>query len=105
MKGFRQYRERDRTVCFWMNWDERRELEERIAVSGMRKGDYFRQTLLNQQITITGGKFHSDRLSVEIRRLREALEHIDTSDDLKPLLEDCKALAGQFISIVSKEEP
>ena len=105
MSGLDQYRKRNRTVCFRMTYDERRELEARIAVCGMPRGQYFIQSLLHQQIAITAGKYQSDRLSLEIKRLHEKLEGLDANDaETVALLTDCKALMEQFIDITSAKE-
>lgn len=45
------------------------------------------------------GKYQSDRLSVEIRRLREQIEQA-TEEELKPLLQEIRALLGQLIMIL-----
>ncbi len=105
MSGLDQYRKRNRTVCFRMSLDERRELEARIAVCGMPKGQYFIQSVLHQQVVLTAGKYQSDRLSLEIKRLRIAFEGLEADDvQVLELLTDCKALMEQFIEIASAKE-
>lgn len=51
------------------------------------------------KIEINAGKYQSDRLSVEIRRLREQIEQA-TEEELKPLLQEIRALLGQLIMIL-----
>lgn len=102
MSGLDCYRKRNRTVCFWMTYDERRELEARIAATGLPKGEYFIRSLLHQKIEITVGKYQSDRLSLELKRLRERMDGIDGRDEsLQDVLVDCKALLAQVIQITS----
>ena len=43
-------------------------------------------------------KYQSDRLSLEIRRLWERLDHLET-EDLYEVLADCRALTKQVIEI------
>ena len=69
MSGLDKDRKRNQTVCFRMTPEERRELEARITVSGLPKGKYFIQSVLYQEVKIAVGKYQSDRLSLEIRRL------------------------------------
>ena len=69
MSGLDKDRKRNQTVCFRMTPEERRELEARITVSGLPKGKYFIQSVLHQEVKIAVGKYQSDRLSLEIRRL------------------------------------
>ena len=100
MSGLDKNRKRNQTICFRMTPEERRELEARIIVSGMPKGKYFIQLLLYQEIRIAVGKYQSDRLSLEIRRLRERLEDINTENkELQETLVDCRALMKQIIKI------
>lgn len=99
MSGLDHNRKRNQTICFRATPEERKEIEARIKVSGMPKGEYCRQSLLHQKIEINVGKYQSDRLSVEIRRLREQIEQA-TEEELKPLLQEIRALLGQLIMIL-----
>ena len=47
-------------------------------------------------------KYQSDRLSLEIRRLWERLEHLET-EDLYEVLADCRALMQQVIEITGDD--
>ena len=49
-------------------------------------------------VKIAVGKYQSDRLSLEIRRLWERLDHLET-EDLYEVLADCRALMKQVIEI------
>jgi hypothetical protein len=101
MSGLDKNRFRNQTICFRATYQERRAIEERIAVSGMPKGQYYLQSLLHQKIVITVGKFESDKLSLEIRRIREALMSVETDhDDLYAALVDCRALMEQLIDVL-----
>lgn len=80
MSGLDKNRKRNQTVCFRMTPEERRGLEARITVSGLPKGKYFIQSLLHQEIKIAVGKYQSDRLSLEIRRLWERLDSLETEE-------------------------
>ena len=98
MSGLDKNRHRNTTVSFRMTPEERRQLEARIKVSGMAKGDYFIQSLLHQEIKIIAGKYQSDRLSIEIQRLRGQLDNLNVTDDERTeFLEDCKALLTELI--------
>ncbi|MDO4168678.1 MAG: hypothetical protein Q4D45_02160 [Lachnospiraceae bacterium] len=99
MSGLDKDRKRNQTVCFRMTPEERRELEARITVSGLPKGKYFIQSVFHQKIKIAVGKYQSDRLSLEIRRLWDRLE----TEDLYELLADCRALMKQVIEITGND--
>ena len=91
-------RVRNQIISFRATEEEQQQINARITVSGMAKGEYFIQSLLHQKIVIAVGKYKSDRLSLELRKLREHLEQIKTVDD-EELLMECKALLEQMISI------
>ena len=98
MSGLDKNRKRNQTVCFRMTPEERRGLEARITVSVLPKGKYFIQSLLHQEIKIAVGKYQSDRLSLEIRRLWERLDSLET-EELYEVLADCRELMKQIIKI------
>ena len=102
MSGANKERLRNQTVCFRTTPEERREIESRIKVSGMPKAQYYIQSLIHQKIDIVVGKYQSDRLSLEIRRLREWMEELSTENEnalCEPLM-DCKALLGQLVHLM-----
>ncbi len=103
MSGLDKNRFRNQTVCFRATYQERRAIEERIAVSGVPKGEYYLQSLLHQQINIYAGKFESDKLSIEIRKLREALMDAGTDyDDLYAAIVDCRAFLEQMLDVLER---
>lgn len=102
MSGLDKDRKRNQTVCFRMTPEECRELEARIKVSGLPKGKYFIQSVLHQEVKIAVGKYQSDRLSLEIRRLWERLDHLEI-EDLCEILADCRALMKQVIEITDND--
>lgn len=100
MSGLDHNRKRNQTICFRATPEERKEIEARIKVSGMPKGEYCRQSLLNQKIEINAGKYQSDRLSIEIKHLRELTEQIP-QEQFQDLLQEIKILLKQLISILN----
>lgn len=105
MSGLDKDRLRNQTICFRATPEERRQIEARIIVSGMPKGQYYIQSLLHQQIGIVVGKYQSDRLSLELRRLREAIEKLDYKDQKHEfLLKECKALLSELESVTVKSD-
>lgn len=103
MSGLDKNRKRNQTVSFRMTPDEKRELEARIKVTGMPKGTYFIESLLYQEIHIAVGKYQSDRLSLEIRHLRKALEIAEAeSQEVGSILMECKALIEQLLFVIGE---
>ncbi len=101
MSGLDKNRRRSLTVSFRVSPEEHRQLEARIKVSGMPKGQYFIESLLHQNLSIAIGKYQSDRLSLEFKKLRETLENISDNKETEELLKDCKALLIELKNIVN----
>lgn len=106
MSRWEKDRLRNQTVCFRATPEERQQIEARIAVSGMPKGQYYIQSLLHQKINIVVGKYQSDRLSLEIRRLRVQMESIGESHSETHIaaLTDCKALLTQLLDVMNSND-
>jgi tRNA U34 5-methylaminomethyl-2-thiouridine-forming methyltransferase MnmC len=101
MSGLVKDRLRNQTVSFRVSPEERRQLEARIILSGMPKGQYFIQSLLNQKLSIVVGKYQSDRLSLELRRLREQIVALRSdNEELTNLLGDCLAILKQLQALI-----
>lgn len=101
MSGLDKNRNRNQTICFRMSPAERLELEARIQASCMPKGRFFIEMLLHGEIRIDVGKYQSDRLSLEIRWLRECLEDMSVTDveACTHVLEECKALLEVVVKL------
>ena len=108
MSGLDKDRLRNKTVSFRVSLEEARLLEARIKICGMPKAQFIIQSLLYGKISIVVGKYQSDRLSLELRRLREELDNYDTSNAAEQvcvLLENCKVLLNQLQRIIEQEKP
>lgn len=76
-------------------------LDARVKVSGLPKGEYILESVLHQKVSIAVGKYQSDRLSMELQKLRVALESADIDQKLETL-ENCKCLLEQLLEISSE---
>ena len=94
-----QHKIRITTMCFRVTPEEKAALEARFKICGIPKGDYIRESLLNQKINITAGKFHSDRLAVEIKKLREVLETCEEDETVEDAIKACNELLRQLLKI------
>lgn len=105
MSGLDKDRLRDKTVSFRMSPEERRNLEARLKVSGKPKGKFIIESILQGELNITAGKYQSDRLSIEIKHLREQINEIFLDNDVIEIREsllDCKALIQELIKVMEK---
>ena len=98
-------RTRNKTVSFRLTPEEYRQMEERIKITGL-KNEFMIRSMLEQHISIRVGKFESDRLSLEVRRLKDVLNGVKVPEEAVDLLLECRALMEQLIQItnVEKEE-
>lgn len=96
------YRARSKTVSFWMSPEEYRNLLARVKITGLAKNEFMIRALLGHPIEIRVGKFESDRLGVEILRLKEALQATQVPEETIPLLLECRALLEQVTEITKK---
>ena len=99
-------RKRSVIVNFRVSPEEREQIEARIKVIGLSKSEYFIKTFLAQEINIIVGKYQSDRLSLEFKRLREAVEKIDLAetDENYDLLLECKSLLTELKPFVEEKK-
>lgn len=79
-------RVRSKTISFYTTPEEYADIQARIKVSGMPKGEYFIQSLLHQKIQIYVGKYQSDRLALELKRLREALNNTTADEETAKII-------------------
>lgn len=98
-KGHDNHKIRVTTISFRVTLEERAAIEARIKVCGIPKGEYYRQSLLYQNINITAGRYHSDRLAMEIRKMRETLEKATEIGDAADTIKECDALLIQIRKI------
>ena len=104
MSDFDYSRIRNHTMSFRVSEEERRQLKARIMVTGLPIGRYILESSLHQKICIAVGKYQSDRLSIELRKLREQLaETSKSSEELKELVTDCTYLLEQLMELITTD--
>ena len=104
MSDFDYNRIRNHTMSFRVSEKERRQLKARIMVTGLPIGRYILEAALHQKICIAVGKYQSDRLSIELRKLREQLaETSKSSEELKELVTDCTYLLEQLMELITTD--
>jgi hypothetical protein len=104
MSGLDKNRHRNKTVCFRVSPDEEQVLESRIKIAGLPKAEYIIESLLKNGVSIVVGKYQSDRLSLELKKLRESLEESNSNGDcvlIEDLLKECKSLLIELQSVVA----
>ena len=95
-------RKRNRILNFRVSEEELRLIDAKVAVSGLAKGAYFIRMLYGETIVIRAGKYQSDRLAVELKKLRTALEKVSDLEEIRDAVERCRALVEEMIRISTK---
>lgn len=97
-------RKRSTSINIRMSPRERKLIYARIALSGYPTEEYLIRTLLGENIFIQPGKYQSDRLAVEMKKLRERLEACPNTEETREVLEDCRALLGELTLLLKNQE-
>ena len=87
----REDRYRHNTIAFWLSDEEKSQVEAKIILSGLPKGDYYRQAILGQEVTVVAGNYMSNRVAKVLEQILEHLKSGNTEDE-KILLELVKQL-------------
>ncbi|MDE7431979.1 MAG: hypothetical protein K2N34_08710 [Lachnospiraceae bacterium] len=87
----REDRFRRNTIAFWLSDEEKAQVEAKIILSGLSKGEYYRKSILGQKVTVTAGTYMSNRVAKVLEQILEHLKSGDTEDE-KSLLELVKQL-------------
>ena len=95
----RKARKRSNLIAFWVSDAEKADLEARIILSGIPKGEYYRRAILGQEVNVVAGTYMSDRLAAEFKKIRECLEkELDQDEkDIQILL--LSRIIGQMTEI------
>ena len=82
----REDRFRHNTIAFWLSDEEKSQVEARIILSGLTKGEYYRRSILGQEVIVTAGNYMSNRVAKALEQIALQLENGNTEDE-KLLLE------------------
>lgn len=97
---------RNQIINFRVSPEERAEIEAKAVVSGMPKGEFYLNAIMGVEISAAGGRYESDRLAVELKKLRLELQNIkpDESEDLFRVVLECRALLEELNLLQKKLE-
>lgn len=77
MPGLNKNRKRPNSMSFRVSNEEKIAIETRINVSGLPKSDFYIGSCLGNNLEIIGGKFGSDRLSVQLENMNVFLRNAE----------------------------
>ena len=95
----RKARKRSNLIAFWVSDAEKADLETRIILSGIPKGEYYRRAILGQEVKVVAGTYMSDRLAVELKKIRECLEKGADKNEKDQQLMLLSRIIGQMTEI------
>ena len=82
----REDRFRHNTIAFRLSDEEKSQVEARIILSGLPKGEYYRSSILGQEVIVTAGNYMSNRVAKVLEQIAAHLKNGNTEDE-KLLLE------------------
>ena len=83
----RKARFRHNTIAFWLSDEEKKAVEARIVLSGLSKGEYYRSSILGQQIQVTGGRYQSAKLAATLESLYRRATEEKNKDAMEELIQ------------------
>lgn len=98
---------RNKSVCFRMSNKELKKLEARITISNLNRSEFFIKMLLDGNISIRVGKYESDRLSLELLKLRLRLDDFKKDKNVvefKQEIVDCITLIETLMYVINSDE-
>lgn len=90
----REARKRHNTIAFWLSDEEKAMVEARIILSGLPKGDYYRSSILGQEVTVTAGNYMSNRVAIVLEKILQQIKDGNMEEELL-LMELIKQLLGK----------
>lgn len=77
MPRLNKNRKRPNTIAFHVSDAEKVAIETRINVSGLPKSEFYIGSCLEKKLEVIGGKFGSDRLSVQLENMNVFLQNVE----------------------------
>lgn len=90
-------RYRNTSITFRLTEEERDAVHFRAKMLGIPLQKMFLKTFNNQTIEITLGMFDSERIAIEIRKLRKTIENLTPGDEsTKAVISNCRNCIKQL---------
>lgn len=77
MPGLKNNRKRPNTIAFHVSDAEKVAIETRINLSGLPKSEFYIGACLEKKLDVVGGKFGSDRMSVQLENMNVFLRNAE----------------------------
>lgn len=77
----REDRFRHNTIAFWLSDEEKNQVEAKIVLSGISKGEYYRKAVLGQEVTVIAGNYMSVRVAKVLEQILIHLQNDNTEEE------------------------
>lgn len=77
----RNDRFRHNSITFWLSDEEKSQVEAKILLSGLSKGEYYRKSILEQEVTVIAGYYMSVRMARVLEQILEYLKEGHTEEE------------------------
>ena len=74
----REDRFRRNTIAFWLSDEEKSQVESKIILSGISKGEYYRKAVLGQEVAVIAGNYMSVRVAKVLEQILVQLQNGNT---------------------------
>ena len=99
MPGLNKNRKRPNTVVFRVSNEEKIAIETKIKISGLKKSEFLLNSCFENVLNVVGGKYGSDRLSVQVENMNVLLKKTENVyDKNQKLIAD---YANQIVEITN----
>jgi len=112
LSGLDKNRQRNHTISFRVSPTERKDIEARIEVSGIKKNKYYISSCLYGRIVVVGSRENVDRLITAMNEMELMLkvladeinggEYINTSKKIESVRDDYCSMLKSIIELVQE---
>ncbi|MBR5565779.1 MAG: hypothetical protein IKW08_06415 [Roseburia sp.] len=75
-------RERCNIIAFRLSDVEKSKVEARLILSGLPKGEYYRKSVLGQEVKVVAGDYMSNRVAIVLERILEQIKEGNTKEEV-----------------------
>lgn len=114
MSGLDKNRKRNKVVAFRVTPQEYRNIEARIAVSGLKKNKYYIDSCLYGRIVVVGSRQNVDRLIDSINEMKLMLkilgeeikegEYVNTLDKIDKVKDEYCSLLNSLLELINEAD-
>ncbi len=104
MPCVRNARFRHNTIAFWLSDEEKKTVEARIILSGLQKGEYYRRSVLGQEIHVIAGNYMSVRVAKALEEILKFIQdgYVVSDTPLAELIKELLEINNEILTNINK---